>query len=708
MSGRFLILVIALAFCVSPASLCAHPSLVTGNQFVWAEVDDSTGWISFTQGPVTDRTLGAASHTLSHKEGSFLWVMVNGTEYTNDCEWGPGVPGLLSNGKTSQIKDTLQTIWHQSGFDIIQDVYPVAFVKSGQIVVKVSVINLTGKPLAVQAQYLLDDEIDGIVQSKYGARSITKYGRGTEGSISSVDVSYPPFGLDSVAPPTFFMAFSQVAPQTEYLSNVVGVGYLSDEITPRPLGLVTPSLFAIGDVNRIAGRCSWGTSIYAGESYLDEAMFIVWPPDTLAASGNNASAIIGCTSYGTGEYEVCEGSATAITFFPHEVQWSNGKIIPNRCTVESLIVRDASQSSVATLTVAGSQRIVAPKPISSGGLSQTQTLAASGWSKVLDLQWTDSVFALSDTTVSMTLTFSGGPSPAFTNACSLPITIVGIPNPSKSLISTISRSGGFDGSLCNARRIQAEAIDIRSCKICEVVSVGALALQNMRFSIDDSSTWKFSLWVIDSMQNGSASVVAHDGTGEMDTTYYTYCTIADKQPPYFEHTACIDTCQSCLCFRVHDDSPWDRGLDTVYVTSIERMMIDEPLRSVMGESVSPFTATINDTGKGATICLTAIDRARHRADTCFIFRPLLMVGDYSNRCEMSLHVYPNPATDVATIQTTGTTNAAIEVSDVLGRRCATFGVDGTYQWDTSALPRGTYILRATSGDNVRSKRLMKE
>src|SRR5438105_13604225 len=67
--------------------IASHPSLVTGNSFVWAEVDDSTGWISFAQGPVKDRTLGGASHTLSHKEGSFLSVMINGTEYTNDCEW---------------------------------------------------------------------------------------------------------------------------------------------------------------------------------------------------------------------------------------------------------------------------------------------------------------------------------------------------------------------------------------------------------------------------------------------------------------------------------------------------------------------------------------------------------------------------------------------------------------------------------------------
>ena len=38
----------------------------------------------------------------------------------------------LTNGLTSKIGDTLQTVWNEGGFDIVQDAYPVAFSKSGR------------------------------------------------------------------------------------------------------------------------------------------------------------------------------------------------------------------------------------------------------------------------------------------------------------------------------------------------------------------------------------------------------------------------------------------------------------------------------------------------------------------------------------------------------------------------------------------------
>jgi hypothetical protein len=55
----------------------------------------------------------------------------------------------------------------------------------------------------------------------------------------------------------------------------------------------------------------------------------------------------------------------------------------------------------------------------------------------------------------------------------------------------------------------------------------------------------------------------------------------------------------------------------------------------------------------------------------------------------------------------GAPSANVEIFDALGREVDHFQVNGSYDWETDGLSAGTYILRASAGSQLLSKRIIK-
>jgi Secretion system C-terminal sorting domain len=695
-----------------PAFAGAQPVFVTGNQYVWAEVDSLTGGIWFGAGSAASHVLGDTTHELSANGRSFLDVSVNDTDVVN----GDSV-------KTSKFADTIQTIWQRGGFDIVQNVYPVEFGISGTIVLSIEVINHRGTPIVAQAQYFLNDDVDGINLDEYGARSLEIYPRGDLNSGDGpVDVYYP---SDGYPVPPFFMTFTRTDSQKTYLSDDVGVCYLSDSLAPVPLGLINPSAIIIGDAGVGSGFPAEPTGWYPS-SFEDQT--IMWSSDTVGGAGNDSVALIGRTCYGTGDYDVCSGGSespwgfplTAITLYPHLIHMVNGKPVPNTFTIETIIVGDTSKKGSATLSVTGKQSIVDPLPVSNGGASQSQPIVPqfAGEESGFDLmyvRWTDSVFATKNGPIALLLTINDSifADPLHeVQTCSLSTNVTKIIYPTP-IGNVISRSGSYDGSECNTRSTEVVAYDTGIIRI-PVLSVHADSLTNMRLSIAPNyagadSTF-YTVSVVDSMLNGDAVITLTDSLGDTATERYEYCTIPDTHAPLVQQLFCTDSehgikAPMTCTYEVSDSQAWDRGLDTIYMTANNQPVVS--LGSVHGDSVVQF-GVVNGL-LPVNLCITAIDLAGNRFDTCFENTASVLAPQQT---PLTISIYPNPASGDVTIFMEGTPSADVEIFDVLGREVDHFQVNGSYDWETSGLPTGTYIIHANENGPGNSqpivKRIVKE
>ncbi len=94
------------------------------------------------------------------------------------------------------------------------------------------------------------------------------------------------------------------------------------------------------------------------------------------------------------------------------------------------------------------------------------------------------------------------------------------------------------------------------------------------------------------------------------------------------------------------------------------------------------------------------------------YRPLKEVLDSTkdgvksvadNAISDSLSIYPNPLSGITTISLTGIPFATVEIYDLLGREVEHFRMAGSFEWNASRLPAGTYIVHVTSGsfDQIR-------
>ncbi len=705
-------------------------SFVASNAFVKADVtNDGEGLVRYSYANGDGISFLAA-------QTSYLTVHVDTAYYTNNPNLVPSAapvyPTMLQFGVTTKIGDTIETVWQPEGknaFDIVQDIYPVAFPisGSGQIVFKISVRNHTDTVLNAQAQYLLDVCLTKDVNTgNDNAPITTRYGY-----VSNEWISFP----DSYPIPPYYIASLQSLSGGSFPS-LMAIGYLNDLLAPEPMGLIQPSLFAYTDWREIVTDWTWGAP-EVGVQYPivgDEALLFQWPASSVGAGG---SVELARGSYGTPPCTpICLGNALdAMLVHPDHIIWNGTEYVPNHFPVDGIVWNQTdtvgtsasgtqSITNDATGQASGPVQIISPQPTSHNGHMQQQSPINSmiQGGMAATLTWEDTVLASVLTNCSTDsiydIAFSATASDLGASGClngtySCPIMVDCSAEPPIAPTATVlSRTGSYDGSECNTRCTSAVTFDTGARRI-PVLMVSADSLTNMRLSIAPNhagadSTY-YSVCVVDSLLNGSAAIRLTDSLGNSSVVQYTYCTIPDTHSPLVQGGICIDTVNGPCFYQVSDTQAWDRGLDTIYFTNVINEFITLS-DSVRGHGVASFSVQHVDTFASGSFCITAIDLAGNKFDTCFGSSASVPV---SGQPAVELSIYPNPAFGDATIFIVGAPSADVEIFDVLGREVDRFRVEGSYEWETGGLPRGTYVVRATtneSGSNSQMlmKRIVKE
>ncbi len=739
MAGK--LLVVAVIFFIAPIATRAQ-GFVTSNAYVEADVsNDGQGLVrELYAGTNHEATLSFIDNT------SFLTVLVNGKYYTNDryipLSSKPPAPvpsptfpsAYLEKGATKKIADTIETVWQPEGpnaFDIVQDIYPVAFplAGSGQIVYKFSIRNHEDSALSAQAQYLLDIDISTPDTVNDNAPVTTRYGY-IDNWLSFPNqtiAAIPPYYVATLYPigHRAFPGYTSGPP-----TGGMGVGYNNDSLAPEPMGLMQPATFTFVDWPTIVAGTpdyTWGFPATPSSAVTDEALLIQWPANGVGAGD---TLELGRGSYGTPAcMPMCAGNLQAMTFHPDHIVWNDSSYVPNRFPVDAVVWNTESYGEVSangtqaitnsvTQAQSGPVKIVSPLPTDNNGYSQSQNLPGLKIPShsAVAFTWEDTVLAAAlyhcstDSSYDLTAIILSEPLGGI-NPCSCPIIVDCEDKPYITPMTTVRyQFGSYDGSFCNARCTEVVAFDTGSIRI-PVLSVVADTLTNMRLSVAPNhagadSTF-YTVCVIDSMLNGSATVTITDTLGNSAVEQYEYCTIPDTLAPLVKKGNKYDTAAGPI-FYISDDQPWDRGLDTIIVTNLANLRIDAsypPDLVVRGLPTAWISLVSDGSGEPETLCIQAIDLAGNKTDTCFTFGTAGVVD--ATPMQISLSIAPNPSSGDVTIFIEGAPSADVEVFDVLGREVDRFRVDVSYDWQTSRLPAGMYIVRAQIGSTIITKKVIK-
>ncbi len=391
----------------------------TRNKFVQAIVEPGSGLITWYDlpGPLLD-----GSGYLSFQDHSYLSLMIGGKLYSNNdnnmvtsnyvnLTYG-GVVSILPGPPGTQT-DTVRCIWNEGTFDIVQDVYPVAFETCGQIVAAVSIVNHGTAVLYPASQYLLDIH----VRTNDRAKELTRFGYSPKWQ------QYP--ALDRGIPP-FFVTFEHDLPPAPptYDLGANGTGY-----TDRTdLKLIRPSRMTIGDWTTFV-TWPFGIPSVPNGPYGDNAILFEWSQDTITPG---ATKTISRFSYGTGEFEECYGNLLSLTFYPQRLVYDTAKkdYAQNPFTVETLLFNLSSISSAssvkATLTVDDSLQIVYPIPTDPSNKTETHSPDPNSIAPLdlVDIAWQvharklDTVDAIQKLNLSVD---AAGVAPPYLVSCNMPV-----------------------------------------------------------------------------------------------------------------------------------------------------------------------------------------------------------------------------------------------------------------------------------------------
>ncbi len=351
-------------------------TITTGNQFIVGAIDvPSLGWVTVLLPP------GRISQDkqLSFDQHSYFSCSIGGQIYTNNDRVLPLPPyaHLLNGGVTTKVADTIRTVWQNlNQVDLVQDVYPVAFEKSGQIVFKWKFLNHSASLVPAGCQYLLDVQLTdptakvtpGHPNSDDGPWILTRW------DYTSNWRFYP----NSNPIPWFYCAFLYKLPNApSYNPGLSAQGYTDY----APLGLIPPAKMTIGDWTRMINFPYGSAGMPSGAIGTDCAVLLEFTPQNLP-SGKEVE--LARTSYGTGEFETCSGSLFGLVFYPHRLKWTktglSGYYTPNPIDIQ-FYAFDPDQSNSAggtRLTLTVSNNLTIYDSINHVLLGKSQTLPSSG------------------------------------------------------------------------------------------------------------------------------------------------------------------------------------------------------------------------------------------------------------------------------------------------------------------------------------------
>lgn len=371
------------------------------NANVAGQVEAGTGILT-----VKDVIAGKSKNFLTNPGHSYLSLSVNGQWYTNNNVGGQNLVGSflgdagsavtpipLDGGITNTIADTIQTVFHEGSgaFDIVQEVYPVQFRASGQIVLRVKIVNHSASQVSVEGLQWLNDVQAGTDDNPFILER--NYYDGNRWRVAPKDGSNP-------NPPSFYIEFEH--DPTSLNLGLIGAGFTNDSFPPEPMGLTPCTGFA---------ATSWqGAANYQSFSYVygcpappsppttsDMSCVLQWKPVSVPA-GTTVEEFR--TSFGTQEFCMCLGNAISVNLFPTHLKYDQitRKYTPNAFQAVSMMFNiqgNALSNVTATHSTGGTIHIVktqAGGSIAIGSQSSTYTGATISPGQMRDFLWVDSTY----------------------------------------------------------------------------------------------------------------------------------------------------------------------------------------------------------------------------------------------------------------------------------------------------------------------------
>jgi len=389
----FAAMVLALG-CVAVLPGIGNAQFVTFNQFAGAQVQGNDGLITLWKGqppPVGDNGLSFPGET-------FITVAVDqgsGLKYYSNNPNGGFIGGVnhpidqhldFPQPSSTKIKDTIQTIWKEQGFDIVQKVWPVLFNNSGVIVMSILIVNHGQTDIPAQAEMLLDNE-----NSTASTANDEPYIFTNNGYIANTTCwqTCPPATI-----PSFDLTF-QNAPSAANVATV-GLGYFDDTYTPSPLGLTPPTLVQFGFWPE-QQNYTWGPAP-TSSNFADNATLIMGPGSDAGAFNpgvHDSVTEIFRTAFGTPEWCMDHGKLVGLAMFPEHIVWDPASMTysPNPFPVQTFLFSDDVGGAAGTTirqTVGSPIVITTPKPVGAQN-TQIQNIGSIGVSSVAQTHWMDSV-----------------------------------------------------------------------------------------------------------------------------------------------------------------------------------------------------------------------------------------------------------------------------------------------------------------------------
>jgi hypothetical protein len=364
-----------LIFCGQPAH--AQQYEFTSNKYVEAKVNKLTGHVII--GTTANGFYGDQYKALTFgTETSYLSVEIDGKVYTNNNQYDlpfatdPRFGGYLVNATTRRVRgqgagqfgyaDTIETTWKLPVGDLIQQVYPIEFDFSGQIVLAWKFRNRgQGTQKRVQAQYLLDTKIRGNDQAKV----LTRSGYRRQWTFyAERSGTFPPV-------PAFFQAFQQDLQPPKFDPILASQGTLE---YPE-LGLIKPDAVMIGQWDVLIRQLWSYPNPWPSDEYTDSGVLMIFPA---AYAFGSETITLGRTAYGTGEYESCTGDLYALIFRPRKLRANaaGDDYKPNPFTVDLYLFNTneftEAGNTIASLEVGPYLKIVDPPGATNNGTFHTQ------------------------------------------------------------------------------------------------------------------------------------------------------------------------------------------------------------------------------------------------------------------------------------------------------------------------------------------------
>jgi len=605
-----------------------------GNAFVGAVV--TNGLITIYKGNPANK------EQLTFIEKSFLTVAVNtggGIQYySNNISGGKVGPAgtphpidfNLVNDHTLKTKDTIKTVWIESGFDIVQKVYPVAFSSSGVIVISISIVNHGGIAIGAQAQYLLDNMNSNTITPPLNANDnpflIERYG------VVNTWRDCPSSPL-----PSFYLAFENGLTSLDL--GTVGIGYMNDSFPPRSIGLTPLSFMEFGCwFNQV--DYTWGPPDGADRNcFNDEATLM--QGQNLAATAYEAGVSdsvteIMRTAYGTPEWCFQHGNIFGFALYPQHINWDPQTMTysPNPFQVQTFLFNvTPSQTSNTTMrqTVGEPIHIVNPPP--AGPTSDTTqqqnvpNISGNGFSTV---NWTDSVLILPTgcaasfpVDIHFDVKASDINQPVFVAPwdCSIQVDCA---NPD-------ILPPSFQNSFAGCDSIMYDTVIVQEGRQYD------LGLDTITYTSKDLTPAQYSVTItppppykcvttpvkivvhqIDTFSGGHVIFKFTDCAKNVstDTVCFTaHSPLPDKTPPHFWIDSIVADCNAqCTEWNVTDTvtsaTSIDRGVDSIVVVSSKNMMLSGV---PIGGEYQPATRTaliricVTDSMQDGTIILRATD-----------------------------------------------------------------------------------------------------